>query len=663
MASSSTNEDTTGLGREDRSSWPARSGAAANPLARPIDRLKPESKEHNRVRDYMLDRLNESERFMSNFYSRWNLNERRIQAYIDLPKYEQILRSMNQSGKPPQAVEITVPYSYATIMTIVTYVIHTLCGRRPMFPVQSNSAEGVDAAANMEQVLQYQADNARLVRKLFQYVTDGEMYGLQVLRVAWKTEQAMRTVWRMPTGPLAMMGGGETQRTREMRQVYEGNDVLNVDPYMFFPDPRVPIVDVARRGEFCSWRQYEGKHLVLEMAANDIWKWVEHAGTLNRGNSNANESVRNLISYGDSHPGIDSRTYVKNSYQVDQGTYELIPHELGLGDSDRPEKWILTMLNRTQVVQAEPFDADHDLHPVAVGEPYTLGYGFGQPSITDMLGPLQDVISWFVNSHILNVRAALNNTFVVDPSRIEMQDFKQSGPGKILRLKPTAIGQDVRTVVQQMQVQDVTAGHMSDMQTFVRFGDILSAVGDNLRGQQAASGRKSATEARQSFEAAASRLASHSQLISSQGIVDLTLMMSLNTQQYMSEAFFAQVVGGSGAAEGMWIQPEMLVGDFNFPISDGTLPLDRVAMLDVWKEIFLAIAQDPELRQGYDVPKLFSWIAELGGAKNINQFVIEPQPNMALEAQAQAGNVVPIGPSGMINAAQGDPSARAAGGM
>src|SRR5690606_33896789 len=111
-----------------------------------------------------------------------------------------------------------------------------------------------------------------------------------------------------------------------------------------------------------------------------------------------------------------------------------------------PEKWIFTILNKSQIVQAEPFDADHDMHPVSVAEPYTTGYGFGHLALADYLAPIQDSLSWFINSHSANVREVLNNSFVVDPSKVEMQDFQNKIPGqpRILRLKPSSTGTDVR---------------------------------------------------------------------------------------------------------------------------------------------------------------------------------------------------------------------------
>lgn len=687
-----TPDPSPGLGNESRDQWPSVSEAEA--AEAPIDVLRPNSERHRKVRTYLLDRIDASERAMSEFYSRWQANEKRIQAYIDLPDYEKALKEMSDSGKPPQPYNVVIPYSYATVSTIVTYLIHTFAGRKPMFQVGAMKRETVRSAQMMEQVLQYQSDHTRLIRTLFQYFNDASTYGVGVLKTLWKTERAQRTVWRSQPifGFLDVNLGQQKYKTKEWRTVYEGNEIECIDPYMFFPDPRVPMTEVNRRGEYVFWRSFEGKHLLKRAESDGDIKYVDYVGRMPRQTigHTGGESDRDLISKGRANPGsYANETNAKSDSYVmlDQGTIDIIPAELGLGTSEKVEKWIFTIANRNQIIQAEPLDLDHGKHPVAVTEPWGLGHGFGEASVTDYLGPIQDVSSWFINSHIMNVRSSINNNLVVDPSMIEMQDLEKPPEGReglLIRLKRAAYGQDVRQAVQQLNVQDVTRGHIDDLQLFMTMGDALSAVTENIRGQQAQGGRKTATEVRTSGEAAASRLASLAKRISAEGIVDLTEQMCVNTQQNMTEEFYLQIAGQDGMDNPIQVSPEMLVGDFYYPIHDGTLPLDRVALLDVWKELFMAISQDPELRQMYNVGKIFDYIAELGGARNLESFKAmsndqmamqmgqgqnqgpgqQPQgpqagqPNAASQVvpddqaqqQAQQGNAVPIGPSGNINA-------------
>jgi hypothetical protein len=618
----------------------------------PIDRLVPQSELHNTVLQYLLRRLNYSERTMTQFYSRWNASERKIQAYINLPDYENQLKQMNKTGAPPAAVSITIPYSYATIWTIVTYLIHTFCGQKPIFQVSAYKEESIQATAYMETILQYNADHTRLIMKLIQWFLDAEIYGVGAVRCLWEEEKANRTIWKnqSPGGILLPRATPQMMRQREEKTVFEGNKVTNIDPFMFFPDPRVPMSEVNKRGEFVFWRSFEGKHVLLRNQAQGLLKWIDNIANMPQGiwGELSGKSVRALVAEGQSSPGDPQLRDIRATpyYQLDQCSIEIVPSELGLGDKDEPEKWLFTIGNKSQIIQAEPLDYDHGRHPVAVVEPSTFGYAFGQPGTMDFLGPIQDTLSWFINSHMHNVRTAINNMFVVDPSMVEIQDLKTPGPGKIIRLKRSAYGQDVKSVLTQLQVQDVTKGHIEDMQVFQRIGDILAAVGDNMRGIQDEGGRKTATEIRTSGEAGASRLAARARLISAQGMVDLAEQMSLNIQQMMSQTFYLQVVGQKGMENPIPISPQMVAGDFFFPVNDGTLPIDKTALLAVWKDIWMAITQNPLLAQKYDEGKLFEYVAEIGGAKNISAFRVSMAPDQQVQNGAAAGNLVPLGPPG-----------------
>jgi len=307
-----------------------------------------------------------------------------------------------------------------------------------------------------------------------------------------------------------------------------------------------------------------------------------------------------------------------------------------------------------------------------------MGYSPGGMSMVEMLEPIQEGMSWLLNSHIHNIRGIINNSFILDPNAVDMTSFKDGRPGKLIKLKPSAVGRDVRTVIQQLQMYDATAQHVSDIEVLRRIGDTISAVNDNLRGVQQAGGRKTATEVRTATENGASRLVMQARLISAQAMVDQAEQMCINMQQLMTEPFMMKVVGIDGLSRLTQIAPDNLIGDFNFPVTDGTLPLDKIALLDVWKEIFMQVASNPMLMQMYNVQQIFEYIAELSGARNIEKFKVQPSPGMqgippgpvpglgpdpgVMAQQAGAGNVVPLFGGPGPNGGRGIPNFGAAGG-
>ncbi len=625
------------------------------PDEKPIDFVRPGSPEHDHVFRYIKDRLKFAIEKMTPFHPRWRTNELMLQAYISLGDYDQMLKDMkDKKSAPAMPLAINVPFAWATVNTIVTYLLHMFGGRRPIFQVSSYRAEQVERASNMEMFLQYNADAQRFLRNLYFFLMDGETYGLAVMRTLWSRKTNKRRII-MPQDPdmealSQSMGVTLPPNIEEQEYVmFEGNSIQNIDPFMFFPDPRVPMHEVSEKGEFVFWRAFQGRMSLIKAEAKGQLKWVSEtrednwAGGLE---DRSDFSARGMRSFGEAHPGQasthDSR--VKPNCQLDQGTIELIPYDLGIGTSKVPEKWIVTIMNETQIIQLEPIDLPGDKHPVTVVEPNSMGYAFGQLGTVDFLGPLQGLMSWFLNSHVYNVRASLNNMFVVDPTRVEMQDLRDPEPGKIIRLKNTAFGMaDPRLAVTQLAVSDVTRSHVSDFNLMGRLGADLTGATDNMRGLQDGGSRKTATEIRVTGEAGASRLASKGKIYSAMGLSPMAEMWALNAQMNLTESFETNVLGQSAVGKGsIRITPENLQGDFMFPIHDGTLPMDKIGLLDVWKEIFQAVLADPQLRSSYDVLSMFDWIAQLGGGQNIKSFRLNVVPQEQQMQALSSGQGVPM---------------------
>ena len=85
------------------------------------------------------------------------------------------------------------------------------------------------------------------------------------------------------------------------------------------------------------------------------------------------------------------------------------------------------------------------------------------------------------------------------------------------------------------------------------------------------------------------------------------------------------------------------MGFFNFVTVDGTLPVDRMAQANLWKDMMSNLRMmPPQVAMGFDWVKIFTWVGSLAGLKNINQFKVQLMPDQALEGMAQSGNVIPM---------------------
>lgn len=254
-------------------------------------------------------------------------------------------------------------------------------------------------------------------------------------------------------------------------------------------------------------------------------------------------------------------------------------------------------------------------------------------------------------THFYNVRASLNNQFIIDPTKIVMKDVEKGGPGFVFRMRPEAFGQDIDKMFKQVNVNDVTQLHMNDLNSMFGIGERIFGINDQMLGMLSAGGRKTATEVRTATGFGVNRLKTISEYISATAFAPHAQKLVMNSQQYYDLNLKLKIVGDLALMSGqkfLQVTPEEIVGSFDFVPVDGTLPVDRFAQVTMWKDLLGQIAQVPQVMMQYDLGKIFAWVAQLAGIKNINQFKIQVQPDAALAQQAQAGNVIPlpIGQSG-----------------
>lgn len=582
------------------------------PEERVISKLKPDSDLHRDT----LDKLNSMYKFsrteMEKHYTRWNYAEQRIQAWTNLADYKRIMEGIDPDQGPPEPISVIVPYSYATLHAAATFIAQVLLGRKPVFPLLPVRGTESDRARMMETALQSNLDASRGQETLWQFACwDPLVYGFGAAKNGWEERTGQTIRW---------VGGNRELATET---TFAGNVTSSIDPYAFLPDPRVPIHECNLRGDFMFCSDMISESVLKDMQAANALMWVDQAiekdRNFERSADNSADMNRRRMKIGIRGETLITPKNVVGFHQVREGTVRLVPKDWKLGTSDRSELWKFSWL-KNQIIQAEPLGMIHGMHPMIATEPASFGHDFMSISMHDMIGPFQDILSWLVSSRMENVRTSINNMFAADPARIEINDIRSSPIGRIIRMKQTAMGLPIKDAIQQIMVQDVTSGHINDIQVMRILADTITGVNDNMRGIQTAGGRRSATEARMAMQNGASRLSQMAVRVSGQAFQPLSQQMIMNIQQFMPDKMWLETTGDDGQPDSRQITPDMIVGQFNYQTSDGTLPYDKMAMLETWKEIMFGVAQDPELRQSYSIPAIFRHVAELGGAKNIDSF-------------------------------------------
>ena len=613
--------------------------------------LKFGSEKHRKVLEALLARKRLSENKMNNITEGLNRSDEMYRCYVNETDAD-AQRAANRDAGEEEFTTVHVPYSYAMLLSAHTYWTSVFLGRSPILQYVGRHGEGEMQVQAVEALMNYQVHVGGMIAPMYVWLHDAPKYKFGVVWSYWDRETIQTS--RIVKEPKTFMGvplpGTERKIKRTVRiPGYEGHRLMNVSPYDYLPDPRVPITD-TQRGEFVgrrvkiSWNDLvrgrsQERYFNLDVVKNikqikeKMQHWRNEKGGLVLPEDNA-------TGYGPSEMDL-SDVDMKVGFEM---VVDLIPRDWGLGSAETPEKWTFTVIEDLVVIEARPQGALHNEFPASVIQYELDGHNFVNRSMLEVLEPLSNTMNWLFNSHFFNVRAALNNQFVFDPYRVVVKDLTRRGAGKLIRLKETAYGTDVRQAITQLPVADVTQNHIREAQAIAEMMQRAVGVNDNIMGMVNSGGRKSATEIRTSSTMGINRLKTIAEYWSTT-FEGLSQRMLQGTQQYYSAEREFRIAGDlmRDAEQTMRITPEDIAGFYDFVPVDGTMPVDRYAMANLWRETLMGITKIPGMASQYNIPAMFEWMAQLAGMKNIRQFRINIMSDQAALQQAEAGNIVPLG--------------------
>lgn len=615
--------------------------------------LDPNSELHKKIITEVWRHCSDSSMQMSKRYPYWKKIDQTLTAYIRPDDAERAVK-LSDDRKP---ISIVVPYSYATLETLLTYFTAAFLDN-PYFRYDGVSPEDIKGAALMQLIVDMHCMRNKVGLALHTMFRDSLSYGFGVVAPKWTKEYGSKIILQDRVAPFfsKFMNLGK-QRVMQPATLFEGNELWNIDPYLYLPDPNVPI-HLPQRGEFVGWIEMSNYMALLSLEKNDqdmfnvqyLSQMIGGSGVsqYNKAKSDTGRDVKT----GGSNLVVGSTT---RPIDVIWQYVNLIPNEWGLSNSGSPEKWLFGVAADKIVVCAKPMGLAHNKFPVAVCAPDYDGYSVTPISRMEITYGLQETLDWLFNSHITNVRKAINDMLIYDPSLVNANDLKDPAPGKLIRMRRAAWGRGVDKAVAQLNVQDVTKGHITDAGYIVDLFQRISAATDSLSGIARKEGeRVSAKEAGNVYQSSLSRLTKAAKIASLQAMGDIGYFFANHTQQLMSQDVYVKQAGQwpdvlakeYPNASRIKATPFDLVVEYDLLIKDGSIVHGGES--DLWTQMFTTVAQNPALWQQLDVVKIFTHIARKLGAKDVYEFVKQAPPMQTsvqspeeIEKQVQQGNLVP----------------------
>lgn len=593
--------------------------------------LDPRSDLHTAIKTKILERARESANLMSTRYPMWRQTDRFLTAYQYVDQKEKDVQALD-SRKP---VSIIFPHSYAILETLMSYMMAAFLVE-PIFRYEGYSPEDVIGSILLEQVVNLHTRKFKVGLNLHTMFRDAFSYGLAPIVPTWISNA---------------------------KGTFSGNALYNIDPYLYLPDPNV-AADKTQDGEFVGWVQHTNYMDLLseENAPESDFFNVKYLRGLTHRPTNittGNSSDRKLRT-----GEIKSHsTNVLTSIDVIPMYVKLIPSEWKLGNSDVPEKWFFRLASDEIIITARSADFDHNKFPLSVCVPDFDGYSATPISRLEILGGLQHTLDFLFNSHIANVRKAINDMIIYDPFLVNSKDLKDPKPGKLIRMRRPAWGKGVKDAVQQLMVNDITRANISDSTFIVQWMQKIGGTDSPIMGELRQGGpeRLTGAEFKGTQQGSINRLERVAKVIGMQVMQDLGEFFMDHTQQMMDNDAYIRINGRwvdtlikeygltSGAIQRgrMKISPDDLDVFADVLVRDGSIPGGNFS--EVWPQMFKLLAEHPELTQTFDIVRIFKHIARNNGAKNADDFIrqtnnIQPQiaSDESVDRQIEAGNVIPI---------------------
>ncbi len=580
---------------------------------------------------YAVNRMLASELSMSNNISSWTAAERQYNAEL-IQKPEDIDRKKNAKDSPIY-VPLRIPYTYAAVQTYLTYLLALFTKRRPMFQLMGANPTHEETAKMMENVLHNNAINRGYVIQLHTWLRDALIYNRGIIWRDWYkqiTKKVRITQQQLNGQPI-----GEPIKELVEQIDDEGNDIFTSSPFDTYFDPGVTM-QKFQEGEFVARVYYQTWTKVLESVQKGIyWNVLDRipltstTAWKNRLRGVLPGTEQNTSQIGNRHPTVEIIDMI----------VRLVPVDWQLGSSIFPEFWRLRIANGATVLRAEKLNIFE--FPCYVIEPEFDGRTLHTKGLIQMMEPLQEVLSWLINSHMDSVRRTINNKLIIDPSMVEWDDVVSNRP--YIRMSKRGYGRQPSQTMHQLQVHDVTQTHLRDIEIVTDLLTKISAATENFMGVVNQGGRKTATEVRTSNTLAGSRIEKVALVIGHQGYIPLTRGLVNGIQDNLSIGLYYRDFVQSDGTNQIQITPDQIKdGHFSYPPVDPTIPVDRQAIAQTWGQLIGIVGQSPALAQTYDVGKMINEWAELGGIKNLDTFRVQAQVGQTTQGDAngQSGSTI-----------------------
>lgn len=628
---------------------------------------KEPSEFHKSILDHAKKLVKKSRSDMSKHYDDWDLHDKVFRGER-IPDLED--RQAQQQDKPGKMI---VPNTYAQCMTFTSFMFLMLKQNPVFYTFKPSGDEDYGTkVADSELLLEGDLAVNEWDIKLFQSILDSARFGPAILETSWERQTTHAFIVPDPE-PIVwngiVMDGPQMEGDWQEFVKYEGNIVKNVSPYRFFPDTAFPLVEF-QKGNFCASEEEYTMADLRRLESEGEVAGVDHIEGFSPDYAKlrGSETRWSLSSNQNPHKSFDKET---STVLVTKLQCKIVPHKYKIGPSDSdvlgpqefPIMYHVWYANDNRVIRCEPAKNWHGEFGWSVGQFTPDMQRDLNCGLADLIYALQDVISWFINSHITSVRRVIASRLIIDPKVIDTKTL--DGEGDIYVRKSMSVPLD--RAVGQLKVQDVTAAHMTDAEILNKTIEMVTGVNNNSMGQYN-TGRRSAQEARTVTAGSAGRMKMHAHLLWCSLYGRAGRQMHSNQRQAISFEEFQRRVGQgrmnliNGETPEMNIArrykefrgtPADVISGHDYFLFDSTLASEKGFIAQSLQELLVAVMSNPQVAMQWDISAqaMMEEIQRLRGAGNISRFSLSRRIASGQEALPQPQSLPAPNDTGTTTAA------------
>src|SRR5690606_6137844 len=150
-----------------------------------------------------------------------------------------------------------------------------------------------------------------------------------------------------------------------------------------------------------------------------------------------------------------------------------------LEPKDYQNRWAVVLGNDSQIIQFKPLGYLEQSFTYDLAEYSPDANAFYNHGLAETVQELPSLITFFLNSHVINVKKLIQNRFVGDPQYINVDDVKKNE--LFIRTQGSPPG-EISRFFQQLNVVDATKNHVADMETLAGILQTVTGVNENALG-------------------------------------------------------------------------------------------------------------------------------------------------------------------------------------